>query len=53
MGWPGIICRGVQKPRPQPEEVLLIRKSDIENHILDGGRWIIINGNVYDVKDYQ
>lgn len=53
MGWPGIISRGTsQKPYSMQEEVLLIRKSDLENHILDGGCWIIINGLVFDVKDY-
>ncbi|XP_065082582.1 probable E3 ubiquitin-protein ligase HERC2 [Ochlerotatus camptorhynchus] len=53
MGWPGIICRGTAKAAPVQEETLLIRRSDIENHCSDGGNWVIINGNVYDVKDYQ
>ncbi|XP_053688822.1 probable E3 ubiquitin-protein ligase HERC2 isoform X2 [Sabethes cyaneus] len=54
MGWPGIICRGATKAGlPVQEETLLIRQSDIENHCNDGGHWVIINGNVYDVKDYQ
>ena len=53
MGWPGIICRGSnQKTYNVQEEVLLIRKCDLENHIIDGGFWIIISGCVYDVKDY-
>ena len=38
---------------PIQEDIPLIRKCDIENHVLDGGNWIIFNGNVYDVKDYQ
>ncbi|XP_054728194.1 probable E3 ubiquitin-protein ligase HERC2 [Anastrepha obliqua] len=55
MGWPGIICRGNQKgANMQPmDDVNLIRKNDFENHILDGGKWIILNGYVCDVSDYQ
>lgn len=53
MGWPAIICRGAQKTMQMPEESSLIRQSDMDNHILDGGRWIILNGFVYDVQDYQ
>ncbi|XP_053679051.1 probable E3 ubiquitin-protein ligase HERC2 [Anopheles nili] len=52
MGWPGIICRGTAKAIPVQEEPVLIRRSDIDNHIRDGGSWVVINGNVYDVKDY-
>lgn len=53
MGWPAIICRGAPKTIPSVEESSLIRHSDLENHVFDGGRWIIINGYVYDVQDYQ
>ncbi|XP_065364219.1 probable E3 ubiquitin-protein ligase HERC2 [Calliphora vicina] len=56
LGWPGIICRGNLKnttSTTQPEELLLIRKHDFENQILDGGKWIIINGYVCDLNDYQ
>ncbi|ETN64680.1 hect E3 ubiquitin ligase [Anopheles darlingi] len=53
MGWPGIISRGTAKALPLQEETMLIRRSDIDNHLRDGGNWVIINGNVYDVKDYQ
>lgn len=51
MGWPGIICRGSSKDKP--EEAMTIRPSDFENHILDNGKWIIINGFVYDINEYQ
>lgn len=51
MGWPGVIS-GQQKPSFKPDEAVLLRKSDIDNHILDDGKWVIINGSVYDVKDY-
>lgn len=53
MGWPGIICRGTSKVTQYTEDALLIRPADFENHILDNGKWIIVNGFVYDLQDYQ
>lgn len=53
MSWPAIICRGSQKTSPVEEESCLITKSDLENHILDNGKWVIINGIVYDIQNYQ
>lgn len=53
MGWPGIICRNPNIPVQSDEETILIRQSDLENHILDEGKWILINGFVYDIADYQ
>lgn len=53
MGWPGIICRGTSKVAQYTEDALLIRPADFENHILDNGKWIIVNGFVYDLQDYQ
>lgn len=35
------------------EEVTLIRKADLENHNKDGGFWTVIDGKVYDIKDFQ
>lgn len=35
------------------EEVTLIRKADLENHNKDGGFWTVIEGKVYDIKDFQ
>lgn len=54
MGWQGIISRGMTNKTYNnvQEELLLLRKSDLENHIIDGGSWIVINGIVYDVKDF-
>lgn len=31
----------------------LIRKADLENHNKDGGFWTVIDGRVYDIKDFQ
>ncbi|XP_037935505.1 probable E3 ubiquitin-protein ligase HERC2 [Teleopsis dalmanni] len=54
MGWPGIICRGNQKQySAMQEDINLIRKVDLENHILDGGKWIILNDFVCDINDYK
>lgn len=57
MGWPGILSRSNNKPGLQAintqKETLQIRQTDLENHILDEGEWIIVNGNVYDIKNYQ
>lgn len=53
LGWPGIICRGSSKLSQCNEESTLIRPSDLENHIADNGKWIIMNGFVYDIEDYQ
>lgn len=55
LGWPGVICRGGQQKQTTiiQDEVTIIRKSDIENHVLDEGKWIILNGSVYDIKNYS
>lgn len=53
MGWPGIICRNSNIPFQTDEETILVRQSDLENHILDDGKWILLNGFVYDIADYQ
>lgn len=31
----------------------LIRKADLENHNKDGGQWIVIGGQVYDIEDFR
>lgn len=53
LGWPGIICRGSSKFSQCQEESTLIRPSDLENHNIDNGKWIVMNGFVYDIEDYQ
>lgn len=53
LSWPGIVCRGTARIINNAENDVLIRKDDLENNILDGGCWIILNGDVYDVKDFR
>ena len=36
-----------------PEELPLIRKADLENQNKDGGLWVVIDGKVYDLKDFH
>uniref|UniRef100_A0A8C9RA53 E3 ubiquitin-protein ligase HERC2 n=1 Tax=Scleropages formosus TaxID=113540 RepID=A0A8C9RA53_SCLFO len=54
MAWPGIMGSffTIQSSRSN-EEVSLIRKADLENHNKDGGFWTVIDGKVYDIKDFQ
>lgn len=54
MGWPGIICRKTDNGRLNVvSDTQLIRKDDFQNGLLDGQRWIIINGFIYDVKNFM
>lgn len=62
LGWPAIICRGsahqrgstaATKETAAAEETTLYRQSDVDNHVADGGKWIIVNGFVCDVQDYR
>ncbi|CRL02239.1 CLUMA_CG015120, isoform A [Clunio marinus] len=53
MGWPGIICRDSDNDKLNIiSDTEFIRKHDFENSLLDGSRWIIINGCIYDIKDF-
>ncbi|XP_077153037.1 E3 ubiquitin-protein ligase HERC2 isoform X1 [Ranitomeya variabilis] len=54
LAWPGIMSSffSGQSSRNN-EEVTLIRKADLENHNKDGGFWTVIDGKVYDIKDFQ
>lgn len=57
LGWPAIVCRGAQKTTSiaaavTADETVLLRPSDVDNHVADGGEWIVMNGCVYDIKDY-
>ena len=35
------------------EEVVTIRRADMENHNKDGGHWAVIRGRVYDMQDWR
>ncbi|XP_031694188.1 E3 ubiquitin-protein ligase HERC2-like, partial [Anarrhichthys ocellatus] len=54
LAWPGIMgCFFTGQSSKNNEEVSLIRKADLENHNKDGGFWTVIDGKVYDIKDFQ
>ncbi|KAF5273445.1 hypothetical protein FQA39_LY07462 [Lamprigera yunnana] len=54
IAWPGILQSPVNHHLYKYyEELPLIRKSDLVNHNLDGGLWVVINSKVYDVQDYR
>uniref|UniRef100_A0A3Q2Y7Y6 E3 ubiquitin-protein ligase HERC2 n=1 Tax=Hippocampus comes TaxID=109280 RepID=A0A3Q2Y7Y6_HIPCM len=53
LAWPGIMSFFTGQSSKNNEEVSLIRKADLENHNKDGGFWTVINGRVYDIKDFQ
>ena len=52
LSWPGIIAPQQGTKTPMPEEPTMIRWADLENHNRDGGLWIVVNNNVYDVQDF-
>ena len=35
------------------DDLLQIRKSDLENHNKDGGSWVVIHGKVYDLHLFR
>ncbi|XP_023810269.2 E3 ubiquitin-protein ligase HERC2 isoform X5 [Oryzias latipes] len=54
LAWPGIMGSFFKgQSSKNNEEVSLIRKADLENHNKDGGFWTVIDGKVYDIKDFQ
>ncbi|XP_075446685.1 E3 ubiquitin-protein ligase HERC2 isoform X3 [Ascaphus truei] len=54
LAWPGIMGSFFSSPSSRNnEELTLIRKADLENHNKDGGFWTVIDGKVYDIKDFQ
>nr|XP_057930113.1 E3 ubiquitin-protein ligase HERC2 isoform X6 [Doryrhamphus excisus] len=54
LAWPGIMGSFFTgQSSKNNEEVSLIRKADLENHNKDGGFWTVIDGRVYDIKDFQ
>lgn len=62
VSWPGVITNsititqlkaGIPNVGKGTEELPLVRRADLENHNLDGGRWVVIEDKVYDVQDFQ
>ncbi|XP_045543165.1 E3 ubiquitin-protein ligase HERC2 isoform X2 [Salmo salar] len=54
LAWPGIMGSFFTgQSSKNNEEMSLIRKADLENHNKDGGFWTVIDGKVYDIKDFQ
>ncbi|XP_016124312.1 E3 ubiquitin-protein ligase HERC2-like [Sinocyclocheilus grahami] len=54
LAWPGLMGFFFNgSSSKNNEEVSLIRKADLENHNKDGGFWTVIDGKVYDIKDFQ
>ncbi|KAL2717183.1 E3 ubiquitin-protein ligase HERC2 [Vespula squamosa] len=53
LSWPGIIAPQHGCKTPIQDETSLIRWADLENHNRDGGLWVVINNNVYDVQDFR
>ncbi|ODN06550.1 E3 ubiquitin-protein ligase HERC2 [Orchesella cincta] len=56
LSWPGIIAPqhnwNVQYQKGD-DDLPTITKADVENHTRDGGCWIILNGKVYDIKEFR
>ncbi|XP_072748341.1 E3 ubiquitin-protein ligase HERC2 [Anoplolepis gracilipes] len=53
LSWPGIIAPQHGNKISIQEEPTLIRWADLENHNRDGGLWVVVNNNVYDVQDIR
>ncbi|XP_066595212.1 E3 ubiquitin-protein ligase HERC2 [Prorops nasuta] len=53
LSWPGIITPQQHGAKVSlQDEPSLIRWADLENHNRDGGLWVVINNNVYDIQDF-
>ncbi|CAH1776574.1 unnamed protein product, partial [Owenia fusiformis] len=54
LAWPGIWGNLLEKyTHKSTDEVMQIRKADLENHCKDGGLWVVIHGRVYDIQDFK
>ncbi|XP_030756884.1 E3 ubiquitin-protein ligase HERC2 [Sitophilus oryzae] len=54
ISWPGVSqTRPINISHKLHDDLPLIRKADLENHNLDGGRWLVLNNRVYDVQDFR
>ncbi|XP_043254504.1 probable E3 ubiquitin-protein ligase HERC2 isoform X2 [Colletes gigas] len=53
LSWPGIIAPQHGNKMSISDETSVIRWADLENHNRDGGLWVVVNNNVYDVQDVR
>ncbi|XP_076233389.1 E3 ubiquitin-protein ligase HERC2 [Calliopsis andreniformis] len=53
LSWPGIIAPQHGNRISISDEPSVIRWADLENHNRDGGLWVVVNNNVYDVQDVR
>lgn len=57
LSWPGIIAPhttwNLQYHLKGDEDLPILTKADVENHKRDGGQWVILNGKVYDLKEFK
>ncbi|XP_071496413.1 E3 ubiquitin-protein ligase HERC2-like [Diadema antillarum] len=58
LAWPGLPGAArtpvsLQSEPASPDELPMIRKADLENHNKDGGLWVVMDGKVYDLKDFH
>ncbi|XP_042145750.1 E3 ubiquitin-protein ligase HERC2 isoform X2 [Ixodes scapularis] len=55
LSWPGV-GGGTLTPPPSQrmsDDIMTLRRVDIENHNRDGGFWLVIRGKVYDVQEFR
>ncbi|XP_050578084.1 E3 ubiquitin-protein ligase HERC2 [Bombus affinis] len=53
LSWPGIIAPQHGNKISISDEPSTIRWADLENHNRDGGLWVVVNNNVYDIQDVR
>ncbi|XP_050428032.1 E3 ubiquitin-protein ligase HERC2 [Adelges cooleyi] len=51
LSWPGFSNYTCNTWYKNTEDVVLIRKADLENHNRNGGHWVVFNKKVYDLQD--
>ncbi|KAH9645818.1 hypothetical protein HF086_012545 [Spodoptera exigua] len=47
LGWPGLVSKKQQSKNK------IIRKCDLQNHTREGGSWVVIAGQVFDVENFE
>ena len=53
MSWPKDKYKHIKDACPGQVDLPVIREADLENHNKDGGQWIVIQGQVYDIEDFR